>query len=125
MDLKVKTRNNKEKKLPSPRRQDRMICAIHHRQVAEHLESIEVSQHIWPYDEPDLYNNYLFKEPDYMDRFCINYPRHCVLEHVLTDSDPLNDLGSWKEVVQPTKKPRSVGPHKLKPKKTISTKKTR
>ena len=84
-----------------------MIRAIHRRQVAEHLESIEVSQHILPYDELDL-------EPDYMDRFCINFLRHCVLGHVLSDSDPLDDLGSWKEVVRPTRKPRSVGPHKSK-----------
>ena len=41
------------------------------------------------------------------------------------DSDLLNDLGPWKEVVQPTKKTRSVGPHKSKPKKTTSKKKTR
>ena len=31
----------------------------------------------------------------------------------------------WKEVVRPTKKPRSVGPNKLKPEKTASKKKTR
>ena len=35
------------------------------------------------------------------------------------DSDPLDNLGPWKEVVQPTKKPRSVSPHKPKPKKTL------
>ena len=40
------------------------------------------------------------------------------------DSDPLDDVGSWKEVVQPTNKPRSVYPHKSKPKKTTSKKKT-
>ena len=43
------------------------------------------------------------------------------------DSDPLDDLGSWKEVVRPTKKPRSVDPHKSKPiqttKKTTTTRK--
>ena len=45
------------------------------------------------------------------------------------DIDPLDDVGSWKEVVQPTKKPRSVDPRKLKliqtAKKTTSNKKTR
>ena len=59
-----------------------------------------------------------------MDRFRINFPRHCVLGLFLLDSNLLDDLGPWKEVVQPTKKPRSVGPHKLKPKKTTSKKKT-
>ena len=80
-----------------------MIRAIHRYQVAEHLKSIEVSQHILPYDEPDLYNDYISKEPDYTDCFSINFPRHCVLRHVLLDSDPLVELGSWTEVVQSTK----------------------
>ena len=31
-------------------------------------------------------------------------------------------MDSWKEVVQPSRKPRSVGPSKLKPKKTTSKK---
>ena len=52
MDLKVKTRNDKETKFPPPRRQDQMICAMHCWQVAKHLESIVISQHILPYDEP-------------------------------------------------------------------------
>ena len=40
------------------------------------------------------------------------------------DSNPLNNMDSWKKVVRPTKKPRSVGPHKLKLKETTSKKKT-
>ena len=76
-----------------------MIRAIHCRQVAEHLELINLSQHILLYDEPDLYNDYITKEPDYKDRFYINFPRHYVLGHVLLDSDPLDDFGPWKEVV--------------------------
>ena len=40
------------------------------------------------------------------------------------DSDPLDDVDPWKEVVQPTKKPGRVGPNKSKPKKTTSKKKT-
>ena len=51
------------------------------------------------------------------------------LGHVLSDIDPLDDVDSWKEVVQPTKKPRSVDPSKLKPiqtiKKTTNNKKIR
>ena len=70
MDLKVKTRNDKQTKFSPPCRQDRMIHDIHRCQVAEHLESIEVSQHILPYDETDIYNEYITKEPDYMNCFC-------------------------------------------------------
>ena len=97
-----------------------MICAIHRRQVAERLEPIDISQPFPPYEELDLCNDFISKEPDYIDCFCINFPRHCVLGHVPLDSDPLDKVGSWKEVVQLTKKPRSVGPHKLNQKKTTS-----
>ena len=76
-----------------------MIRAIHCHQVAEHLESVEVSQLILPYDEPDLCNDYISRDPDYIDRFSTNFPRHCVLGHVLSDSNPLDELGSWTEVV--------------------------
>ena len=76
-----------------------------------------------PPEELNLCNDFISKEPDYFDCFCINFPHNCVFEHVLLDSNPLNDVESWKEVVQPTKKPRSVGPHKSKLKKTTSKKK--
>ena len=69
-----------------------MICAIHRRQVAKHLDSSDLSQHILPYDEPNLHIDFITKEPDYKDRFYINFPRHCVLGHVLSDSDPLDNL---------------------------------
>ena len=75
-----------------------MSRAIHCRQVAEHLDSIDFSQHILTYDEPDLYNDYITKEPDYKDRFYINFPRHCVLGHALSDSDPTNNLGPWMKL---------------------------
>ena len=62
------------------------------------------------------------------DRFSINFPRHCVLGHIFPDTNTLDGVDSWKEVVQPTKKPRSVDPHKLKPiqtlKKTTNNNKT-
>ena len=124
----MKTRSVKGTKHPSPRRRDRMIRALHRRQVREQLHLSNLNQHILPYDEPDLYHDFITKDTSQPSRFIINFPRHCVLGHVLSDSDPLNDLGPWKEVVQPTKKPRSVDPRKLKPiqtlKKTTNNKKT-
>ena len=124
-DLNVKTRSVKGTKYPSPRRRDRMTWVLHRRQVREQLHLSNLDQHILPYDEPDLYNDFITKDTSQPSRFIINFPRHCVLGHVLSDSDPLDDLGPWKEVVRPTKKPRSVGPHKSKPKETTSMKKTR
>ena len=36
----------------------------------------------------------------------------------------MDNVDSWKEVVQPIKKPRSAGPHKSTPKKKTRKKKT-
>ena len=63
-DLKVKTRSVGGTKYPSPCRQDRMIRAIHCRQVAKHLNLSDLSQHILPYNEPNLYNEFITKEVD-------------------------------------------------------------
>ena len=64
-----------------------MIWAIHRRQVAEQLNFSNLSQHILPYNEPDLYNDFITKEINYKDCFIINFPCHCILGHVLSDSD--------------------------------------
>ena len=79
----------------------------------------------WPLltsNKLNLCNDFISMEPDCIDCFCINFPQHCVLGHVLSDSDPLNDVDSWKEVVQPFRKPRSVGPRKSKPTKSTNQK---
>ena len=66
-------------------------------------------------------------EQDKADRFSISFPQHCVFGHVLSDTDPLDDVDSWKEVVQPSKKLRSVDPCRSNPiqttRKTTSNKK--
>ena len=65
-------------------------------------------------------------EQDKRDRFSISIPRHCVFGHVLLDTNPLNNVDSWREVVQPSKKPRSVDPRRSNPiqtaRKTTSNK---
>ena len=93
------------------RKARKMICKEKKKTKPPHV----VCQPLPTPEEPDLYNNFLSKEPDYIDCFCINFTQHCVLGHVLSDSDPLNNMDSWKEVVQPSRNPRSVGPSKLKP----------
>ena len=86
-------------------------------------------QYVLLYDEPDLCNDYISKEQGSNDQFSINFPRNCVLGHVLPDIDPLDGVDLWKEVVQPTKKLRSVDLRKSKPiqttKKTTNNKKAR
>ena len=77
-----------------------------------------------PPEETNLCDDFIFKEPGYFDLFQINFSRHCVFGNVLSDSNPLDNVVLWREVVQPTRKPRSIGPHKSKPTKTTSKKKT-
>ena len=76
-----------------------------------------------PYVKPDLCNNYILKDPVYIDRFRINFPCHCVLDQVDLDTDLLDNMLFRKDILRPTKKPKSVGPHKSKPEKTTSKKK--
>ena len=73
-------------------------------------------------EEPDLCNYFITKEPDYIDCFCINFPQHCVLGHVLSDSNPLGHMNSWKKIEQPFRKSRSIGPRKSKQTKSTSKK---
>ena len=77
-----------------------------------------------PFDEPNLCTNYILKDPEYIDRFCIDFPSHCVLNQVDSDTNLLDIVLLTKNDLQPTKKPRSVGPHKLKLEKTTSKKKS-
>ena len=57
---------------------------------------------------------------DKADRFSISFPRHCcVFGHVLSDTNPLNKVDSWKEVVRPSKKSRSVDPRRSNPIQTV------
>ena len=102
-----------------------MICAINLRKDATCHESTKMKPPFLPYDEPDLCNNYILKDPEYIGRICINFPCHCVLDQVDSDTDLLDNALLMKDVLRPTEKPRSVGPHKSKLEKTISKKKPR
>ena len=101
-----------------------MIRAINHCQHANCRKSTDVKQPFLPYDKSDLLNDYILKNPEYIDHFFINFPCHCVLGQVLLDTNLLDDAVLWKEVIQPSKKSRIVGPHKSKQEKTTNKKKT-
>ena len=101
-----------------------MICAINIRQDATHHESTKIKPPFLPYDKPDLYNNYILKDPEYTDLFYIHFPCHCILNQIDSNTDLLDNVLLTKDVLQPTKKSRSVGQYKLKSEKTTS-KKTR
>ena len=75
-----------------------------------------------PFDEPKLCNNYTLRDSEYIDRFRINFPCHCVLNQVDSNTNLLDNVILIKVALQLTKKPRSVGPHRLKLNKTTSKK---
>ena len=69
------------------------------------------------FDEPNLCNHYIFMDPEYSDRFCSFF------NQIDSNTNLLDNILSTKVIVRPTKKPRSVGPHKPKSEKTTSKKK--
>ena len=97
--LQVKTRNAGEYKVPPPRILYWMICAISRQKDAEHRKLTGATQPLLPPEEPNLCDNFISKETRCFDRFHLNFPQHCVFGHILLDSDSLNYVDSWKEVV--------------------------
>ena len=67
-----------------------MLLAINHwgnRQDINNNEDYSLS-----YEEPDLCNDYISLEQDKADRFYISFPRHCVLGHILSNTEPLDEV---------------------------------
>ena len=116
-DLKIKGRKLGTFKSPPPQRLNCMLCTISRQENRQDIN--DNAEYVLSYDEPDLCNNYISKEQDSADRFFINFSRHCVLGHDLSDTDPLNEVDSWMEMVRPSKKPRSVDPHRSNPIQTV------
>ena len=111
--LKIEGRKLGTFKSPLPQRLNCMLRAINSRGNCQDLKNIE--HHSSPYSKPDLCKDYISMEQDENDQFSISFPRNYVFGHVLSDTDPLDTVDSWKEVVRPSKKPRSVGPRRSNP----------
>ena len=124
-DLKIQSRKFGISKSPHPRRRDQMFCVISC--CRNHWDINDNDQYVLSYNRSNLCNNYISKKQGSPNQFSINFPRHYVLGHVLLDTNSLNEVDSWKEVVQPTKKPKNVDPRKSKAiqplKKTTNNKK--
>ena len=71
-----------------------------------------------PFDEPNSCNDCIFMDPKYNGQLCF-------LNQVDLNIDLLDNVLLKKVVVQPTKKARSAGPHKLKSKTTTNKQKSR
>ena len=89
-----------------------MLCGISCHKNRQDINDND--QHVLSYNEPDLCNDYISKEQGSANRISINnFPRHCVLGHVLLDTDSLNEVDSWKEVVPPTQETKECRPTQI------------
>ena len=119
--LKIKGRNKRETKLSFTHRHNKMIHTINCWRYVAHQAHTDVKQPLLPYGELDLCNDYILKDPEYIDCFCINFLCHCVLKQVHLGTNLIYNMVLRKEGIRPTKEPRSEGPHKSKPEETTST----
>ena len=69
---------------------------------------------VLPFDEPTLCNDYIFMDSEYNDQ--------CFLNQVGSNMDILDNVILQQVVMQPTNKPRIVGPHQLRSKTTTDRK---
>ena len=109
LDLKINGKKLGTYKSTPNQRFNRMLCPISRWENYQDIH--DNAKCVLSYNDPNLCNNYISKEQDCVDQFSINFSRHCVLGHVLSDTDLLDEMDSWKEVVGPSKKPKSVDPH--------------
>ena len=117
--IKIKGTKLESFKSPLPQRLTRMLHVINcqkHRQDINNKEDYSLS-----HDEPEMCNDYISMIQDKVDQFSISFPRHCVFGHVLLDTDPLDEVDSWKEVVRSSKKPRSIDPRRSNSIQTVRT----
>ena len=96
-DLKIKGTKLGTFKSPPPQRLNHMLQAINSWGNCQDLNNIE--HHSPPYSKPDLCKDYISMEQDEIDRFSISFPRNYVFGHILSDTDPLDNVDSWKEAV--------------------------
>ena len=73
----------------------------------------------------DVGNNHLSTDSVYDNHSCIIFPFHCTLNQVDLSTNFPDKVILTKVVIQPIEKLKSVGPHKLIPKKNMNKKKSR
>ena len=102
---------------PSPCWQYLMLHATKHCHNTSLQNSTRMLPSFLPLDEQNLCNDYIFMNLEYNNQLCF-------LNQVNSDTDMLDNVILHQVVIQPTKKPRNVSPHKLKSKTTIYKKKS-
>ena len=120
----MKVKGRKSYKVPSPCRWNRMLCAIICRHDDIICRSTRFKLSLVHFKELDIDNNHLLTNSEYNDCSVINFPLQFALNQVDSTTDMLDNMILTEVVLRPTKKQRSVGPHRLISKKTRSKKKS-
>ena len=120
----VKGRKRGNTKPPSPRRRNRMLRALNHRQDITVRGSTKLKSSLLPFEELNMGNDHLSTNSEYDNRSSINFPFYHALNQVDLNTDLLDEVILTEVVLQPTEKPRSVGPHKSISKKNGNKKKS-
>ena len=101
-----------------------MFCAIVCRRDDIFGKSTRFKLSLLHFNKLDIDNNHLSTNSEYDGHSGINFPLRIALNQVDSTTDLLDNVILTKVVLQPTEKPRSVGPHRLISKKTRSKKKS-
>ena len=91
-----------EAESPSPCQRNWMLHAIKHPHNASLWNSTKMIPPFLPFDGPNLYNDYIFMDPEYNEQLCF-------LNQVDSNTDLLDNMILQQDVMQLTKKPRSKG----------------
>ena len=119
----VKGKKSGNTKAPSPHRQNQMLCSLNHHQDITVRGYTKLKLSLLPFEELSMGNNNLLTDSEYNNRSNINFPLHHALNQVDSNTNLLDKVILTEVVLRPTKKPRSVGPHKLISKKNCNKKK--
>ena len=120
----VKGRKSGNTKAPSLCRQNQMLRALNFCQDIALFGSAKLKPSLLPFEKFDIGNHHLSTDSGYDNHSCINFPFHRTLNQVDSNTDLLDKVILTEVVLRQTKKPRSVGPHKLTLKKIGNKKKS-
>ena len=95
-----------------------MLCSLNHHQDITARENKNLKSSLLPFKEPIMDNGDFYVNCSY-----INFPHHRALIQVDLNTDLLDKVILTEVVLRPTKKLRSVNPHKLISKKNDNERK--
>ena len=108
--LKIKERKGYTS--PSPRRETRMLNANIRYQDDSICRFTRFRPSLFHFNEFDMNNNHLSTNSTYDNHSILNFPLQFIPNQVDSTTDLLDEVVLTEVVMRPTKKPRSVGPHK-------------